>query len=106
MPRPLCYLGLQSYCDFAPTVPYYEIHGLTADCLFNCRCTWGFPDVPAVKTLPANAGGVRDAALIWGWEDSLEKETATHSSILVRRLPWTEEPGGLQSTGLQRVGQD
>ena len=102
----MCYLGLQSYCDFAPTVPYYEIPGLTADCLFNCRCTWGFPDVPAVKTLPANAGGVRDAALIWGWEDPLEKETATHSSILVRRLPWTEEPGGLQFTGLQRVGQD
>ena len=44
MPRPVCYLGLQSYCDFAPTVPYYEIHGLTTDCPFNCRCTWGFPD--------------------------------------------------------------
>ena len=32
-----------------------------------------------------------------GWEDSLEKETATHSSILAWRIPWTEEPGGLQS---------
>ena len=41
-----------------------------------------------------------------GWEDPLEKEMATHSSILARRIPWTEEPGGLQSTGLQRVGQD
>ena len=36
-----------------------------------------------------------------GWEDPLEKEMATHSSILVWRIPWTEEPGGLQSTGLQ-----
>ena len=38
-----------------------------------------------------------------GWEDPLEKEMATHSSILAWRIPWTEEPGGLQSTGLQRV---
>ena len=36
----------------------------------------------------------------------MEKEMATHSSILARRIPWTEEPGGLQSTGLQRVGHD
>ena len=41
-----------------------------------------------------------------GWEDPLEKEMATHSSILAWRIPCTEEPGGLQSTGLQRVGQD
>ena len=39
-----------------------------------------------------------------GWEDSLEKEMATHSSILPWRIPWTEEPCGLQSIGLQRVG--
>ena len=41
-----------------------------------------------------------------GWEDPLEKQMATHSSILAWRIPWTEEPGGLQSTGLQRVGHD
>ena len=40
------------------------------------------------------------------WEDPLEKGTATHSSILTWRIPWTEEPGGLQSMGLQRVGHD
>ena len=38
-----------------------------------------------------------------GQEDALEKEMATHSSILVWRIPWTEEPGGLQSMGFQRV---
>ena len=38
-----------------------------------------------------------------GWEDLLEKETATHSSIFAWGIPWTEEPGGLQSMGLQRV---
>ena len=41
-----------------------------------------------------------------GWESPLEKGTANHSSILARRIPWTEEPGGLQSMGLQRIGQN
>ena len=41
-----------------------------------------------------------------GWEDALQKEMETHSSILAWKTPWTEEPGGLQSTGLQRVGHD
>ena len=41
-----------------------------------------------------------------GWEDPLEKEMATHSSILAWKIPWTEEPGGLQSMGSQRVGHD
>ena len=41
-----------------------------------------------------------------GWGDPLEKGMATHSSILVWRIPWTEEPGGLQSMGLQRVGHN
>ena len=53
------------------------------------------------KNLPA----MRETQ-IWslGWEDPLEKGMATHSSILVWRIPWTEEPGGLQSMGSQRVG--
>ena len=41
-----------------------------------------------------------------GWEDPLEKEMATNSSILIWRIPWTEEPGGLQSMGVQRVRHD
>ena len=41
-----------------------------------------------------------------GWEDPLEKEMATHSSTLARKIPWIEEPGGLQSTGSQRVRHD
>ena len=41
-----------------------------------------------------------------GWEDPLEKEMATHSSTLAWKIPWTEEPGGLQSMGSQRVGYD
>ena len=41
-----------------------------------------------------------------GWEDLLDKEMATHFSILVWKIPWTEEPGGLESTALQQVGLD
>ena len=41
-----------------------------------------------------------------GWEDPLEKGMAPHSSTLAWKIPWMEEPGGLQSMGLQRVGHD
>ena len=41
-----------------------------------------------------------------GWEDALEKGMATHFSIRAWRIPWTEEPGGLQSIGSQRIGHD
>ena len=53
-----------------------------------------------VKNLPANAGKM---SLFPGLGRSLEKGMATHSSIRAWRVPWTEEPGGLQSTGSQRV---
>ena len=62
---------------------------------------WASLVAQMVKNLPA----------IWetwvqslGWEDPLEEGMATHSSILAWRIPWTEEPGGLQSMGLHRVG--
>ena len=41
-----------------------------------------------------------------GWEDPLEEEMATHSSILAQKISWRAEPGGLQSMGLQRVGHN
>ena len=53
------------------------------------------------KNLPANARDIGDSGLIPGWEDPLQKEMATDSSILAWRTPWTEEPGRLQSTGSQ-----
>ena len=56
-----------------------------------------------VKDQPANAG---DASSILGQEDPLEKERATHSSILAWEIPWAEKPGWRQSTVLQRVGHD
>ena len=59
----------------------------------------GFSGGSVVKNLPTNAG---DLGSTPGSEDPLEKEMATHSGILMREIPWTEEPGGLQSIGLQK----
>ena len=59
-----------------------------------------------VKNLPA----MQETQEMWvpslGWEDPLEEEMATHSSILFWEIPWTEEPGGLQSMRLKRLGHD
>jgi len=52
-----------------------------------------------VKNPPANAGDIRDVVRSLGQEDPLEESRATHSSILVWRIPWTEEHSGLQSMG-------
>ena len=59
-----------------------------------------------VKNLPVNAGDLKDKGSIPGGEDPLEEGMATHSSILAWRIPWTEEPGRLQSTESQRVGHN
>ena len=61
---------------------------------------WGFPGGSVVENLPAKL-----ETRVWslGQKDLLEKEMATHSSILVWEIPWTEEPGGLRSMRLQRV---
>ena len=56
--------------------------------------------------LPASARDVETGVQFLGGEDSLEKHMATHSSVLAWRIPQTEEPGRLQSIGLQRFGYD
>ena len=61
------------------------------------------PVAQSVKNLPA-VQKTRVRSL--GWEDPLEKEMATHSSILAWKISWIEEPRGLQSMGSQRVGHD
>ena len=65
--------------------------------------TSGFPGDAAVKNPPTKQE-------IWvrflGQEDPLEEEKASHPSILTREIPWTEEPGGIPSTGSQRIGHD
>jgi len=55
---------------------------------------------------PVNAGDAKDMGSILAWEDALETEMATHSSMHAWKIPWTEEPGRLQSMELRRVGHD
>ena len=59
-----------------------------------------------VKNPTANAGDPGDTGLISGSEDPLEEEMTIYSSTLAEKIPWTEEPGGLQSIGVQRVRHD
>ena len=62
--------------------------------------------VLVVNNLLANAGNIRDLGSIPGLGRLWRQGMATHSSILAWRIPWTEEPGGLQSMGLQRAGHN
>ena len=81
-----------------------RLHGDNNNC--NQSQTSGFPGGTAVKNPPDNAGDSRDPVSISMLGRSLEKEIATDSSILDWKIPGTEEPGGLQSVGLQRVGHN
>ena len=66
-----------------------------------------FPGSSLVAQMEKNLPAMQETQVqSLGWEDALEKGMATHSSILAWRIPWTEEPGKLQSMGLQRAGHD
>ena len=74
---------------------------------------WNYLQGSSGNTASLVAQLVKNLPAVWetrvqslGWEDPLEKEMATHSSTLAWKIPWTEEPGRLQTTGLQRVRHD
>ena len=73
---------------------------------FDIRLKGSSQVVLVLKNLPANAGRHDTQVQSLGREDLLEDGIATHSSILAWRIPWTEETGGLQSIGSQRVRHD
>ena len=75
--------------------------------LFTCLCyQWASQVVQVVKNTPANARDVRDLGFS-SWVGKIPwRRAQPRSSILAWRIPWTEEPGGLQSTGSQRVAHD
>ena len=88
-------------------------------CYLSCNRHWNFlGDVEISRSLgqalifpggfdsKESSCSAEDWARFLGQEDPLEKGMATHSGILAGRIPWTEEPGGLQSMGMQRVGHD
>ena len=66
----------------------------------GCPYIPGIQVAPVVKNPPANAGDIKRRQFNpLDWEDPLEEDMTTHSSILAWRIPWTDEPGGLRSTG-------
>ena len=76
---------------------------MTAGKTISTTSTGGFPGGTVVKNMPAMQEML---VQFLGWEDPLEEEMATHSSILVWEISWTAKPARLQSMGLQRVGQN
>ena len=78
-----------------------KTHAVTSEVpiLISATPSGGFPGGSVVKNLPT-----MQEMPIWslGWEDPLEKDMTTHSSILAWEIPWMEEPGGLQFMGLQK----
>ena len=67
----------------------------------SAHVLWGFPGGSVVKNPPAKQGMQKTQFQSLSQEDPLEEEMATHSSILTWKIPWTEEPGRIQSMGLQ-----
>ena len=85
-------MGFQDLCDFT---------------LFDILKNYLVFDCHKVAQMVTNLSAMQETQLqSLGWEDPLEREMATHSSILASRIPWKEEPGKLQSVGLQRVRHD
>ena len=76
------------------------VNSFSPEILRNGSLSLGFPDGSVVKIWPANA---EDVNVIPGLGDALEKEMATHPRILAWEIPWTKEPGGLQSLGLKKT---
>ena len=118
-------LAVQGTQESSPTTQFEKINSLVLSLLYGpplmsvhnhwysnsfddtfngfIRRYMGFPGASVVKNPSANAG---DLGLIPGSGRSLEKEMATHSSIITWEIPWAEEPDGLQFLGLQRVRHD
>ena len=100
-----------SFCSFI--MENWSLWSYMYMCVYVCVCVCiyvyiythiGFPvDSDGKNILPAMQETWTRSL---GWEDPLEGSMATHSSIVAGKIPWTEEPGGLQSMGLQRVGHD
>ena len=70
---------------------------------FSLKPGWGLSWWPRGKESACNAEDVEMRVRSQSWEDPWEKEMATHSCVLALKIPWTEEPGGLQSTRSQRI---
>ena len=87
----------------------WAVHACFKHCesLHTCNIQYYTSTISLVAQFVKNLPAVQETQVQFlGWEDPLEKEMAIHSSIVAWRIPWTEEPGGLQSMGFARVGHD
>ena len=92
------------FCDLSSTPAFPVLHHVPefAQTHFHCVDDIIYPCTSAIFQRVKNLPAMQETQVQFlGCEDSLEKEMATHSSILACRIPWTEEPGGLLSIGLQ-----
>ena len=88
-------------CRGGAVLPFgLRLHSFEALNFHRYPLFWSSLMAQQVKNLPALQETQKTLVQSLGWEDPLEKEMATHSSILAWEIPWTEEPGGLQSKGL------
>ena len=92
----------KNLCYYIKSTWIIQARLLSSTYLIQNSLSRDFPGGSDSKESPCNAG---DLGSILGQEEPLEEGMETHSSILAWRIPWTEEPGGLQSMGLQRVGR-
>ena len=113
VPREVIHISiLWTEHDFSSHVLAFEPIGfglpfLCSTCCLRClRYSSGFPRGSEVKNPPAMQEGLEIWVQFLGWKNPLEEEMATHSSILAWEIPRTEEPGGLQSMGSQRIWHD
>ena len=100
IPLELCPLSVRAFSRVSNLAPFI-LHVLTY--LVDLSIAWTSLVAQTVKRLPTTRETWIQSL---GREDPLEKDMGTHSSILAWKIPWMEEPGGLQSMGSQRVGHD
>ena len=96
-------IKLESFCIAKKQSTEWKVNLQNGKKYLQIMYLKGVPVAQTVKNLPATQ---ETRVRFLGWEDPPEEGMATHSSILAWRIPWTEEPGGLQSMGSQRVGHD
>ena len=101
-----CRLWGHKESDMTETTQQQQQQGLSQRIAYSRRFRGASSMVQWVNNSPAMQETQETLFQSLGWKDPLEKEMATHSSILAWEIPWTEEPGKLQSTGLQRVRHD
>ena len=104
--EPVCCSMSSSNCGFLTCIQISQEAGQE---VWYSHLLKNFPQfvvIPSGKETTCNAGDRRDADLILGWDGPLEEGMGTHSSVLAWKIPWMEEPGGLQSMGEQRARHD